>query len=221
MHKIGIIRNPKDDFPEYTDMLKKYNFTIEFLPINFSEVNLADFDAYIIEEMGSLRTCEIILKLRKETSNLIWLVSEETFKVNNLVYLQLGIDGTTNIQNEKEEFALQLSNLLSRLTTKVEKPVTEENHSLVLIPNNLSVIKNGESEISLTPLEFKILNLLFMNRGETVSYKKIYQTIWGTEKKNQLYRVNNLIFNLRKKLGGSSDELYIRTIRSKGYLLSD
>lgn len=220
MYKIGIIRNQNSEFPEYIDALEKQNFRIEFLSMNDLEPNGASIDIYVVEEMGSLKTCEIILKLRKETTKLIWLLSAETSKVNNLVYLQLGVDGIANILNEKEELALQFSNLLSRgIYTPVETVSKEEQPSLDLIPSKLSVMKNGEKEISLTPLEFKILNLLFTNRGETVSYKDIYVNIWGTEKKNQLYRVNNLIFNLRKKLEGSSDELYIRTIRSKGYLL--
>lgn len=221
MYKIGIIKNKEVEFPAYNDSLEELGFGVEFITSKELEGNSQEIDVYLIEESKSLETCELILKLRKKTTSLIWILSEELSRINKLVYFELGVDGVADIGNEKEVFVLQLSNILKRVKRTSQEVSPEKNASLLLNSNNLSVLKNGKEEISLTPLEFKILSLLLNNRGEMVPYKDIYQSLWDGEKKNQLYRVNNLIFSLRKKLKDSSDQFYIRTVRSKGYVLSN
>lgn len=221
MYKIGILQNVEHTIPAYIDELEQLGFTIEFILPSDLTTDLPSVDVYLIEESQSLKTCELILTLRKKSTRLIWVLSQQFSKINKLVYFELGADGVSDIVNEKEILIIQLSNILKRMKANTDDFFEEKDSSLLLIPNNLSVLKNGREEVSLTPLEFKILNLLVSKRGEMVPYKEIYQTLWNEEKKNQLYRVNNLIFSLRKKLKDPSDRFYIRTVRSKGYVLNN
>ncbi|MBP2098479.1 winged helix-turn-helix domain-containing protein [Enterococcus rivorum] len=221
MHKIGIVQNLKHDFPTYSKELKELGFSLEFILAENLLEKLNQIDVCLIEEGQSLETCELILMLRKKSTSLIWILCEELSRINKLVYFELGVDGVADVTNEKELFLLQLCNILKKVKNRADCDYQKHTPSLYLNSNNLSVLKNGMEEISLTPLEFKVLNLLLKKRGKMVSYKEIYQTLWEEEKKNQLYRVNNLIFSLRKKLKDSSNQFYIRTIRSKGYVLSN
>ena len=90
-----------------------------------------------------------------------------------------------------------------------------------LIPNNVSVrLYPNEDEISLTRLEYQLMNLLYENPSKGITYEEIYEEVWQTPYKDNKYRVANLVFHLREKLekaGGKPS--IIRTVRSRGYML--
>ncbi|WP_256924823.1 winged helix-turn-helix domain-containing protein [Candidatus Enterococcus mansonii] len=193
-------------------------------------------DALIIEETSTLGlkgTCELILELRRNFKALIWVVSQNISKTSKMVYLQLGADGVTDKEVEQEESIIQLSNLLKRVKEKTttndeKKKIVDIKHSegsLDLIPENLSVMVEGQKEICLTKLEFQIISYLINHSGKAVTYEEIYEHVWkddynNCQEGNKQYRVSNLIFHLRKKLEkDSAKPKYIKTIRSKGYML--
>lgn len=78
--------------------------------------------------------------------------------------------------------------------------------------------KNGKS-VQLTPLEFRILNLLALNAGRTVSYTHLLDHTWGYGRgEAALLRAH--ITHLRRKLGlGYGRRAGIRSIQSVGYAL--
>ena len=83
--------------------------------------------------------------------------------------------------------------------------------------NTHKVNKNGE-DIRLTPTEFKILNLLMVNKGMVFSTEKIYDKIWGEED----FDVNNTVMvhirNLRDKIESNNKKpQYIKTVWGVGY----
>jgi DNA-binding response OmpR family regulator len=78
----------------------------------------------------------------------------------------------------------------------------------------------GDTEIQLTSGEFQLLALLAKNAGEPISRDSLYQQLRGIEYDGIDRSIDLRISSLRKKLG---DDLppyrYIKTVRSKGYLL--
>ena len=78
----------------------------------------------------------------------------------------------------------------------------------------------GDTEIQLTSGEFQLLALLAKNAGEPISRDSLYQQLRGIEYDGLDRSIDLRISSLRKKLG---DDLppyrYIKTVRSKGYLL--
>lgn len=78
--------------------------------------------------------------------------------------------------------------------------------------------KDGEP-IALTPLEFRILNLLALNAGRTVSYSHLLDHTWGYGR-GQAALLRAHITHLRRKLGlGYGRRAGIRSIQSVGYAL--
>ncbi|MGE3271033.1 MAG: response regulator transcription factor [Chloroflexota bacterium] len=78
--------------------------------------------------------------------------------------------------------------------------------------------KGGES-IELTPLEFRILNLLALNAGRTVSYSHLLDHTWGYGR-GQATLLRAHITHLRRKLGlGYGRRAGIRSVQSVGYAL--
>ncbi|OJG66184.1 hypothetical protein RV09_GL001033 [Enterococcus moraviensis] len=190
---------------------------------------LLNVDAFIIEEstVAELsRVCQNILELRMRLNKLIWVLlidNDEETKTKKKIYLQLGADGVSAYE---EEFALQFSNILKRIEAKehsiVLDTVSKTGPLLELLPENLSVLREGKVEISLTKLEFKVLELLFSKHDKALTYEEIYQHIWandGAEKKE--YRVSNIIFHLRGKIEEDpTSPKFIKTVRTIGYKLA-
>ena len=87
---------------------------------------------------------------------------------------------------------------------------------LILDLDNQSVLR-GDTVISLTYTEFKILELLVRHKKKVYSLDNIYQSIWEDEPvADSAIMVH--IKNIRKKLGDNSrNPKYIKTAWGKGY----
>lgn len=89
-------------------------------------------------------------------------------------------------------------------------------HDLVLDLNSQSVFRDGE-QIGLTYTEFKILELLVMQRKKIFSLDRIYNAVWNEDAVSDSAIMMH-IKNLRKKLGDNSREpKYIKTAWGRGY----
>ncbi|WP_207695856.1 hypothetical protein DOK67_0001427 [Enterococcus sp. DIV0212c] len=234
MYNIALISNLESSKSQYITALKEKKCTVQ--PVNLQEVDegIKKMDAVIITESALEEialTCELIIKVRNLTSSFIWILSDESTKVNRIVHLQLGADGTFDNRTESDEFCLYIMNTLERRVNKKNQKVTHTQlagpsvggkvPTIQLVPNNFSVSIEGKGEVGLTKLEFKALEALIRHKGEAITYEELYKNVWGKEKGDKKYRVANLIFHLRKKLEDDSFKpKYIRTVRSRGYMLS-
>ncbi|MBO0441178.1 winged helix-turn-helix domain-containing protein [Candidatus Enterococcus ikei] len=192
-----------------------------------------DLDVVIIQDDDNQyigNVCEMIIHLKKSFSTLVWIVSEHLTKANRCVYPRLGADGIAGSECEPAELVQLISNALKRhrnmsdfssvQSTQISKKHhLKEEANLKLVPSNFSVTIDNK-EIDLTKLEYLTMEYLYQNIGRAVSYEKIYQNVWKDNVGERKYRVSNLIFHLRKKI--EKDEKspkYIKTVRSKGYML--
>lgn len=229
MYTIGIFRDPSQPVLDYTKDFASLGHEITFLKVGDVSSELGNVDAVIIEE--SVVTdlsciCKNILELRMRLNKLIWVLlidNNEEAKTKKKIYLQLGADG---VSTHEEEFALQFSNILNRIEKK-EFPTNVQTVSspvppLELLPENLSVLREGKVEISLTKLEFKVLELLFNRHDKALTYEEIYQHIWANESaEKKEYRVSNIIFHLRGKIEEDpTTPKFIKTVRTIGYKLA-
>lgn len=189
-----------------------------------------ELDAVVIQDddnqhIGSI--CEMIVHLRKCSSTLVWVISEHFTKANRRIYPRLGADGIVGNECEPDELVQLIANALNRhrkIPDKQSADLHEDNQldklpSLTLVPSNFSVTI-GNEEIDLTKLEYLTMEYLYQNIGRAVSYEKIYENVWNGDVDGRKYRVSNLIFHLRKKIENDENKpRYIKTVRSKGYML--
>ncbi|OJG91507.1 hypothetical protein RV15_GL000593 [Enterococcus silesiacus] len=191
---------------------------------------LESFDAVIIleENISDLsRICELISKIRQRSTCYIWVMTVADQSVGKLVYLQLGADEVFDLSREAKEIAFIMENSMLRIKQlQVKKGSETENHHsdelLKLIPTNVSVMIEGNEEIVLTKLEFQMMELLLRHQGTAVIYETIYQELWKTETtENKQYRIANIIYHLRRKIEKNVKKpIFIKTVRSKGYMLN-
>ncbi|WP_170923012.1 winged helix-turn-helix domain-containing protein [Candidatus Enterococcus palustris] len=173
------------------------------------------------------KLCEMILAVREQSDCYIFIVSTNPNDTGKMIYLRLGVDFVfTENHHELEEILLVMNNTFSRNRKEVIRVSNEDkkemkSSKLFLIHSNFSVLIEGVREVALTRLEFQTLNLLAEKPKVAFSYEEIYRELYQEKLEgNRTYRVANIIFHLRKKIEVSTNRpMYIKTVRSKGYML--
>ena len=75
-----------------------------------------------------------------------------------------------------------------------------------------------DTELHLTPIEFKLLSLLAKNVGKVLTHKFITENIWGSSWDNDVGSLRVFMATLRKKIEKSPDSpQYIQTHVGVGY----
>lgn len=76
----------------------------------------------------------------------------------------------------------------------------------------------GEEELHLTPIEFKLLDILAKNIGKVLTYNYLTTRIWGHSQESDHASLRVFMANLRKKLGSKNNpEPMIQTHIGIGY----
>lgn len=162
-----------------------------------------------------------ICKLIKEKENLpvIFLTAkdEETDVVQGL---DMGADDYVIKPFRTRELISRIKSVLRRY----EKDIYNENkikcQNIIIDNNTVKVYKNGQ-EVILTSLEYKILLMLFNNKGILVTREQILDKIWDVA--GNFVNDNTLtvyIKRIREKID-DKDGKVIQTVRGVGYRVVD
>lgn len=228
MYQIGIV-----SFEESTAQLEKLNDIIpnEWKLVSFLPSENLLFDLIILRETNSDQVgkiCNQLLKFKNEDNSLIWIWSTIKNETNRIIYLNLGVDEIVTSDIRPEEWILLANNALKHRELYLKQPHSNKNQvqtttKFILNSRNRSMVINNNCEISLTTLEYTVMDVLFKNDNELVTYGELYHSIYGEEEfeVSNYYRITNLVFHIRKKIkeSGETDKV-ISTIRSKGYRLT-
>ena len=83
------------------------------------------------------------------------------------------------------------------------------------------VVERAGQRIELTSLEYALLEFLMVEAGKVVSRARILDNVWGTSKDPLTNVVDVYIRRLREKIDQDFDPPLIKTIRGRGYRLSE
>ncbi|MFD1900678.1 winged helix-turn-helix domain-containing protein [Enterococcus termitis] len=203
MYKLGIV-SQENYSEEILSEFEKRGFSLTQL--DKAEICTEGLDGIFIEENHEHSIsciCELVLSVRRESDVFIWILSKKSTTVDRQVYLQLGVDNVFNRKYFPTEPLLIIRNTFTRqdrLTpAESEETVTRTRKEMMqLNPRNLSIYipteDNKMKEISLTKLEYRIIELLHSSPGKTFSYKEIYENLWDEPYNDQHYRVLMLYF---------------------------
>jgi two-component system, OmpR family, response regulator len=84
---------------------------------------------------------------------------------------------------------------------------------------NTMEVKRGESQITLTPQEFKLLQYLMVNQGRVLTRDMILSRLWGCSSDVESRVVDVYIGYLRKKIDAGYSDKLIKSVRGFGYML--
>jgi two-component system, OmpR family, response regulator len=89
-------------------------------------------------------------------------------------------------------------------------------HGDLSLDDDAHTVKRGDTEVVLSPTEYKMLRYLMRNAGLVVSKAQILDHVWHYDFIGESTVVETHLSTLRKKLGSDGREL-IQTVRGYGY----
>ncbi len=216
--KIGIVDDEKDILELIDLNLKKNGFLsypfekgddlLKFLEKEF-------FDLIIVDLMlPDIDGFELIKFLKERYPSIpVIILTAKGDEVDKVVGLEIGADDYIVKPFSMRELIARIKAVLRRSKIK-EEEVIKIDEDFLIYPKNYKVFLKGE-EIFLTKTEFKILLILYKNRGKVLSRDEILDELWGLEKIVIDRTIDVHIKHLRDKLKEYKD--LIKNVRGVGY----
>lgn len=166
------------------------------------------------EQLG--QAVEWLVACQQFSTVFIWVISNVFLDYEESILLDLGVNAV--IKTEEKEFLLKkiVKNTFKRIENS--KPYRNDTSSVFsLNDENQSIIVKGDEQL-LTVTEFRVMKFLYKNKNKTISYDEIMTYMWPDTSSENIYKLTNIIFHIRKKLNKNA-LCSIKTIRSIGYRL--
>lgn len=170
---------------------------------------------WILPKLTGLEICKTIRKSNKITP-IIFLTAKDT--------VQETIAGLQGGANDYIKKPFSFEELLERIKVQFRNTVDEKpQYSLgnITLATDTHQVFNGKEEIVLTQKEFALLEFLLKNKGSVCTRTDIIQQVWNIHFEYDTGVIDVFINGLRKKLGFTKDENYIKTIRGVGYIATE
>ena len=165
---------------------------------------------------------EIIKKIREWSNMPIIVISARSEDEDKIEALDAGADDYLTKPFSVEELLARLRVMQRRIALLLSDDGAEE--TSVYTNGNLRIdyvagcAYNGDEELKLTPIEYKLLCLLAQNTGKVLTHKYITQKIWGSAWDSNVASLRVFMATLRKKLEGEEKSVsYIQTHIGIGY----
>ena len=166
---------------------------------------------------------EVIKKIRTWSDVPIIVISARSEDTDKIQALDAGADDYLTKPFSVEELLARLRVTQRRLAVMRGAQSTREADA-VFINGDLRIdyaagcAYIGDSEMHLTPIEFKLLCLLSRNVGKVLTHTFITQKIWGSTWDNDIASLRVFMATLRKKLESAPNSpQYIQTHIGVGY----
>lgn len=190
--------------------------------IEKNEVHLAIVDLMMPVMDGTT----MIMKLREKYDFPVIILSAKSEEVDKIMGLNIGADDYVNKPFKPLELLARVNSQLRRYTKYLNlvKERGEENKNdgiytiggLELNEHTRVVTVDG-LPVKITPIEFKIINLLIKNPGRVYSSEEIYEKVWN-ETAISTDTVMVHIRNIREKIElDSKNPKYLKVVWGVGY----
>lgn len=169
------------------------------------DINMPDMDGFeVCRKIRNHVNCPIIFLTAKV---------EERDRVNGLM---IGGDDYVVKPFSMEELSARVKAHLRREERSGSKEKLKFSDELVINYTERTVFYK-DKEIPLTRMEFDIVELLSMHRGQIFSKEKIYETLRGFEEEGDSSTIAEHVRRIRLKIGKFSDKVYVDTVWGVGY----
>ena len=221
MYKIYMIEDDEGIFEASKKHGEKYE--LEFIGVNnfrkitdefreiqphlvIMDIGLPSFDGYY--------WCS---KIREISTVPIIFLSSAALNMNMVMAMNMGGDDFVAKPFDYEVLLAKIQALLRR-TYSFTLSEHKDESELYLNTANCTLVYRGEN-VDLTKNEYRILSVLFDNKGEIVSREKLMDTLWESDCYIDDNTLTVNINRLRKKLLGIGLSDLIVTKKGLGYLL--
>jgi DNA-binding response OmpR family regulator len=184
---------------------------------SFPDLILLDL---MLPKIDGLDVCRELRKTSQVPIIMITARGEETDKV---IGLELGADDYVTKPFSIRELLARIKAVLRRNQSPsgelAESTILSGPHGLRLDEDSRTAFL-GETPLSLTRLEFDLIQYLTLNAGRVLSREQLLSQAWGYDFVGGTRAVDSAIKRLRRKIRACSPELdIIETVRGIGYRL--
>ena len=160
-------------------VLKAYD-GIEALDIlSENEIHLMILDI-MMPKLDGIKT---LMKLRESRNIPVILLSAKSEDADKILGLTAGADDYVTKPFNPSELVARVKSQLRRYTTLGS--IGKQNGEIVIdglvVNTEKKTVKVDGEDVRLTPIEYKILELLVRNRGRVFSAEDIYSNVWNEE----------------------------------------
>ena len=162
--------------------LMSHEVSLILLDVDDSEESLAFF-----EILAEIRDIPVIARgLMAKTDNVV-------------SYLESGAADFVGRTTPAPVLVAKIHSILRSMQSNGSAPASIEVGEVSIDLRNRTVIK-GSDEISLTPIEFRLLSELAANKGRPVKHKELLKSVWGEDFTNCSHYLRLYVGYLRQKL---------------------
>jgi DNA-binding response OmpR family regulator len=164
---------------------------------------------------------DVLRKLRDSSRIPVLLLTARGEDVDRIVGLEIGADDYLPKPFNPRELVARIRAILRRTRGKGETPVPEVIRvgDVELDPATRSVQHRGKA-VELTSVEFGLLQVLLREAGRVVTREALVDEVLGRKFSPFDRSIDMHVSKVRKKLGDSGSEDYIKTIRGAGYIFA-
>jgi two-component system KDP operon response regulator KdpE len=160
---------------------------------------------------------EVIRGVRGWTSTPIIVLSVWGQENQKVAALDAGADDYVTKPFGMDELLARLRAAVRRASPAPDEPVVTTGHFTVDLAAK-RVTRNGDGDVSLTPTEWQLLEVLVRNRGRLVTQRQLLQEVWGPAYQTESNYLRVYVAQLRRKLEPEpSRPRYLLTEPGMGY----
>jgi two-component system phosphate regulon response regulator PhoB len=160
------------------------------------------------------------LRARPETATMpIIMLSACSAEVDRVVAFEIGVDDYVTKPFSPRELVLRVKAILKYAGRVEGSETADETWTVGAIALNRGAhrVRVGDTEVSLTAVEFNLLRALMQTPGRVHSRQVLMQQVWGGESVD-LRTIDTQVRRLRARLGPAAQQ--IETVRSFGYRIA-
>ena len=192
--------------------------------IALTRLRMVDYEAIILEcRMFGGDSMAVCKQLRSLYSSLPILILSARNSVNNKVAaLEAGADDYMVRPFSERELSARLRSAIRRSHPPAVGISGRFVIGKIVLDSARHRVEKSGSEVSLTPLEFRTLQMLMQQAGRPITYSALLVALWGQDSKPHREHLRVVISALRKKIEDNpSCPTYVTTHSFFGYCFRD
>lgn len=160
---------------------------------------------------------EVVKSIREFSKVPIIMLTAKGEEADKLRGFRLGVDDYVTKPFSFAELAARIGAVLTRADRQHEAAEFYQKDDLTIRFDGRQVLVGGE-EVSLTPTEYRLLEILATHPSRTIPTEKLLNDVWGPKYQGEFEHVKHYIWSLRKKIEKDpGDPKHIITDRGFGY----